>query len=74
MVVLLIPARTDTKWFRKLVDYGCNIEFVTGRLHFSNLNSAPFPSCYITLTGKVLYRYGEIDIKENKYEDNRFIK
>lgn len=51
-VVLLIPARTDTKWFRKLVDYGCYIEFVTGRLHFSSSNSAPFPSCYITLTGK----------------------
>ena len=61
MVVLLIPARTDTKWFRKLVDYGCYIEFVTGRLHFSDSNSAPFPSCYITLTGKNT-------IKENKYE------
>ena len=50
-VVLLIPARTDTKWFRKLVDYGCEIEFVTGRLHFNDSNSAPFPSCYVTLKG-----------------------
>ena len=50
-VILLIPARTDTKYFRKLVDYGCNIVFVTGRLHFNNSNSAPFPSCYIELTG-----------------------
>lgn len=51
-VVLLIPARTDTKFFRKLVDYGVYIEFITGRLHFSESNSAPFPSCLIYLTGK----------------------
>lgn len=51
-VILLIPARTDTKYFRKLVNYGCNIIFVTGRLHFNDSNSAPFPSCYIELTNK----------------------
>lgn len=51
-VILLIPARTDTKYFRNLVDYGCRIEFITGRLHFNNSNSAPFPSCYIHLLGK----------------------
>lgn len=51
-VILLIPARTDTKYFRKLVDYGCDIVFITGRLHFNNSNSAPFPSCLIYLTGK----------------------
>ncbi len=50
-IILLIPARTDTKYFRKLVEYGCNIVFITGRLHFNNSNSAPFPSCYIELTG-----------------------
>lgn len=50
-VILLIPARTDTKYFRKLVDYGCDIVFITGRLHFNNSNSAPFPSCYVCLTG-----------------------
>lgn len=51
-VILLIPARTDTKYFKKLVDYGCNIIFITGRLHFNGRNSAPFPSCLIYLTGK----------------------
>lgn len=50
-VVLLIPARTDTKYFRKIVNYGAIIRFITGRLHFNNSNSAPFPSCYIILTG-----------------------
>lgn len=52
-VVLLIPARTDTRYFRKLVDYGCNILFITGRLHFNESNSAPFPSCYIELTNAI---------------------
>ena len=35
----------------ELVDYGCNITFITGRLHFNDSNSAPFPSCLIRLTG-----------------------
>ena len=52
-ITLLIPARTDTKYFRKLVDYGCNIVFITGRLHFNESNSAPFPSCLIYLTNKL---------------------
>ena len=50
-VILLIPARTDTKYFRKLVDYGCDIVFITGRLHFNESNTAPFPSCLVYLTG-----------------------
>lgn len=50
-ITLLIPGRTDTKYFRELVDYGCYIIFVTGRLHFNESNSAPFPSCYVILTG-----------------------
>ena len=53
IVVLLIPARTDTKYFRKLVDYGVDITFITGRLHFNESNSAPFPSCIIFLTGRL---------------------
>ena len=33
-VILLIPARTDTKYFRKLVDYGSTIIFITGHYRF----------------------------------------
>lgn len=51
-IILLIPARIDTKYFRKLVDYGCDIVFITGRLHFNESNSAPFPSCLVYLTNK----------------------
>lgn len=56
-VILLIPARTDTLYFRKLVDYGVTITFITGRLHFNISNSAPFPSCLIKLTGEITYCY-----------------
>lgn len=52
MIVLLIPARTDTKYFRKLVDYGCDITFITGRLKYNDIGSAPFPSCLISITNK----------------------
>lgn len=44
-VVLLIPARTDTKWFHKYILPYCEIRFIEGRLKFNNSkNNAPFPS------------------------------
>lgn len=40
--IALVPARTDTRWFRELSDYPrC---FIHGRLCFGNSSSAPFPS------------------------------
>lgn len=45
-IVLLLPARTDTKWFHNyLVNEFCSVYFIKGRLRFypSN-NPAPFPS------------------------------
>ena len=50
-VLLLIPARTDTKAFKMLFDYGSTITFITGRLRFNESNSAPFPSMLVELTG-----------------------
>lgn len=44
--VLLLPARTDTKWFRKLNKH--LLCFVNGRLKFSgHNNSAPFPNVIV---------------------------
>lgn len=44
--VLLLPARTDTQWFRKLRDF--SLCFLYGRLKFSGSeNSAPFPSVVV---------------------------
>lgn len=49
-IVLLVPSRTDTKWFHKLLDYGVKLEFIKGRLKFGNSKtSAPFPSVLIHL-------------------------
>ena len=49
MSILLIPARTDTKWFRKLYDSKCIIGLIQGRLKFNDSNSAPFPSMLVKL-------------------------
>jgi phage N-6-adenine-methyltransferase len=49
-IVMLIPARTDTKWFHEYIYNMKNIdiEFIKGRLKFSNSkNSAPFPSMLV---------------------------
>lgn len=47
-VVMLIPARTDTKWFHDwCLPYG-KIEFIRGRLKFGNATeNAPFPSMIV---------------------------
>lgn len=47
-VVLLIPARTDTKYFHNYILNRSEIRFVKGRLKFGNCkNAAPFPSMVI---------------------------
>ena len=52
-VVMLLPARTDTKWFHDwCLPYG-KIEFLRGRLKFGGCdNSAPFPSMIVILDGE----------------------
>lgn len=43
--VVLIPSRTDTRWFHEYVLGRCEIRFIKGRLKFGgSKNSAPFPS------------------------------
>ena len=47
-VVMLIPARTDTKYFHKYIYHKAEIRFVEGRLKFGDSkNSAPFPSMVV---------------------------
>ena len=44
-VVMLLPARTDTKWFHDSILGKAEIRFIRGRLKFGDgRNSAPFPS------------------------------
>jgi site-specific DNA-methyltransferase (adenine-specific) len=52
VVVLLIPARTDTKYFHNYILHRSEIRFVKGRLKFGNQkNAAPFPSMVIVFRG-----------------------
>jgi site-specific DNA-methyltransferase (adenine-specific) len=48
LVVLLIPARTDTKYFHEYIYQRSEIRFIKGRLKFGeSKNSAPFPSMIV---------------------------
>lgn len=45
LVVLLLPARTDTAWFHDYLYGKSEIRFIRGRLKYGEaVNSAPFPS------------------------------
>lgn len=48
VVVMLIPARTDTRYFHEYIYNKAEIRFLKGRLKFGNAtNSAPFPSMVV---------------------------
>lgn len=52
VVVMLIPSRTDTRWWHDYVMKASEIRFIKGRLKFSGYkNSAPFPSAIIIFRG-----------------------
>lgn len=57
LVVLLIPSRTDTRYFHDYIYNRAEIRFVKGRLKFGDgKNSAPFPSMLVIFRGaKVKY-------------------
>jgi site-specific DNA-methyltransferase (adenine-specific) len=48
IVVALLPARTDTRWFHSYIYNKAEIRFIKGRLKFGgHKNSAPFPSMVV---------------------------
>ena len=52
IVVLLIPSRTDTKYFHNFIYQRAEIRFVRGRIKFGDSkNSAPFPSMVVIFRG-----------------------
>lgn len=47
-VVILVPARTDTRWFHDYIYQKAELRFIKGRLKFGDAtNSAPFPSMVV---------------------------
>lgn len=52
LVVLLIPARTDTSYFHDFILNRSEIRFIRGRLKFGeSKNGAPFPSMIVIFRG-----------------------
>lgn len=59
-VVLLVHARTDTRWFHDYIYRKHEIRFVRGRIKFGGAeNNAPFPSMVVVM------RPSDFDQKEN---------
>lgn len=56
IVAMLLPARTDTKWFHEYCIQG-EVRLIKGRLKFTNVDNetsttAPFPSMLVVFGGK----------------------
>lgn len=52
-IVMLLPARTDTKWFHDYILNKAEIRFIRGRLKFGgSKNSAPFPSMVVVFRAR----------------------
>lgn len=55
-VVMLIPARTDTRWFHDYIYHQAEIDFLRGRLAYTceggNSQKAPFPSMIVIFRAK----------------------
>lgn len=53
-IVMLLPARTDTRWFHDYILGKAEIRFIRGRLKFGgSKNSAPFPSMVVVFRPKM---------------------
>ena len=62
-IYLLIPARTDTKYFHDLLKQNPEIVFIKGRLHYNDSKSAPFPTLLLKFTK---YNFGKLPLYECK--------
>ena len=62
VVVCLLPARTDTRWWHDyVIAHAHSIEFLKGRLRFSGKGSAPFPSALVVF-GSLSNYEKEVDV------------
>ena len=60
LVVMLIPARTDTKWFHEWIYGKAEIRFIRGRIKFGGQkNNAPFPSMVVIFGKRADGKQGE---------------
>ena len=71
-IVLLIPIRSDTKYFHKLLSLNPCIWFIKGRLKYNDKGSAPFPSVimsFVKYFSLPYYLHGSVEefIERHKY-------
>ena len=70
IVFLLVPSRTDTKWFHKLLntnDISVTLTFIKGRLKFGeSKNTATFPSVIIRISKTHQTEFGRKCYSGNK--------
>lgn len=50
IVVCLLPARTDTRWWQDCCEPHAEIRFLRGRLRFNDADPAPFPSAVVVFS------------------------
>lgn len=62
-IYLLIPARTDTKYFHEMIQLKPFIYFIKGRLKYNDVDkSAPFPTILLHFTKEdIPYSYAPLD-------------
>ncbi len=67
LIVALVPARTDTRWFHDLVYEKAEIRFIRRRIVFAGMkHNAPFPSMLIIWRNiKEEYRHAESQVSES---------
>lgn len=52
VAVMLVHARTDTRWFHDMILHRAEIRFIKGRIKFGGSNNnAPFPSMIVIFRG-----------------------
>ena len=73
-VVMLLPARTDTKWFHEYI-YGrkdVEIRFLKGRVKFGGVKyNAPFPCMVVVFKGRARQRLITNTANEGEKRENR---
>ncbi len=70
-VVMLIPSRTDTRWWHDYIMKATEIRFIKGRLKFDDhKNSAPFPSAVAVFRGELKKRLKELSLKKKPRKKN----
>jgi site-specific DNA-methyltransferase (adenine-specific) len=61
--VLLLPARTDTRWWHRAMEEAYEIVLLRGRVRFVGAPApAPFPSALIYFTGDGECRFSSMDV------------